>query len=66
MEIHFVGSGDAFGNGGRFQTCIRLQAGDYTVLVDCGATSLSRSAPWPARPSPRFRLARLMAGSTPR
>ncbi len=41
MQIHFVGSGDAFGNGGRFQTCIRLQAGDYTVLVDCGATSLT-------------------------
>jgi ribonuclease BN (tRNA processing enzyme) len=41
MQIHFVGSGDAFGNGGRFQTCIRLQAGDYTVLIDCGATSLT-------------------------
>lgn len=40
MEIRFVGSGDAFGNGGRFQTCIRLQAEGFTVLVDCGATSL--------------------------
>jgi ribonuclease BN (tRNA processing enzyme) len=41
MEIRFVGSGDAFGSGGRFQTCIRLQAQGYTALVDCGATSLT-------------------------
>lgn len=41
MQIHFVGSGDASGNGGPFQTCIRLQAAAYTVLVDCGATSLT-------------------------
>lgn len=41
VEIRFVGSGDAFGSGGRFQTCIRLQGGGYTVLVDCGATSLT-------------------------
>ncbi|MFC7328437.1 MBL fold metallo-hydrolase [Marinactinospora rubrisoli] len=41
MEIRFVGSGDAFGTGGRFQTCIRLRADGYTVLVDCGATSLT-------------------------
>jgi ribonuclease BN (tRNA processing enzyme) len=41
MEIRFVGSGDAFGSGGRFQTCIRLQAEDTTVLIDCGATSLT-------------------------
>lgn len=41
MQIRFVGSGDAFGSGGRFQTCIRLQAKGYTALVDCGATSLT-------------------------
>ena len=41
MEIRFVGSGDAFGSGGRFQTCIRLQGPGYTALVDCGATSLT-------------------------
>lgn len=41
MEIRFVGSGDAFGSGGRFQTCIHLQAEGLTVLVDCGATSLT-------------------------
>jgi ribonuclease BN (tRNA processing enzyme) len=41
MRIRFVGSGDAFGSGGRFQTCIALRADDYTVLADCGATSLT-------------------------
>jgi ribonuclease BN (tRNA processing enzyme) len=41
MEIRFVGSGDAFGSGGRFQTCIRLQEHGYTTLVDCGATCLT-------------------------
>lgn len=41
VGIRFVGSGDAFGTGGRFQTCIRLHGDGYTVLVDCGATSLT-------------------------
>jgi ribonuclease BN (tRNA processing enzyme) len=41
VEIRFVGSGDAFGNGGRFQTCFRLDGDGYTALVDCGATSLT-------------------------
>ncbi len=41
VEIRFVGSGDAFGSGGRFQACIRLHGDGYTVLVDCGATSLT-------------------------
>jgi ribonuclease BN (tRNA processing enzyme) len=41
MEVRFVGSGDAFGSGGRAQTCIRLAAGGQVLLVDCGATSLA-------------------------
>lgn len=40
MKVRFLGSGDAFGSGGRFQTCIHLQAGDARLLVDCGASSL--------------------------
>jgi ribonuclease BN (tRNA processing enzyme) len=40
VRVRFVGSGDAFGSGGRWQTCIRVQAGGMTLLVDCGATSL--------------------------
>lgn len=38
MRITVVGSGDAFGSGGRFQTCIAI---DAHTLVDCGATSLT-------------------------
>jgi ribonuclease BN (tRNA processing enzyme) len=41
VEIRFVGSGDAFGSGGRFQTCVRLQGDECVALVDCGATSLT-------------------------
>ncbi|HEY2638638.1 MAG TPA: MBL fold metallo-hydrolase [Streptosporangiaceae bacterium] len=40
MRIRFVGSGDAFGSGGRAQTCIHLAADEQVLLVDCGATSL--------------------------
>ncbi|WP_460661254.1 MBL fold metallo-hydrolase [Kribbella swartbergensis] len=37
-----MGSGDAFGSGGRFQTCIALAVDEVPrVLVDCGATSLT-------------------------
>lgn len=43
MRVTVVGSGDAFGSGGRFQTCIALSggAGAATTLLDCGATSLT-------------------------
>lgn len=41
MRVRFVGSGDAFGSGGRWQTCIHLAADGQAMLVDCGATSLS-------------------------
>ena len=40
VEVRFVGSGDAFGSGGRFQTCIALRTSDDLFLVDCGASSL--------------------------
>jgi len=44
MRVTVAGSGDAFGSGGRFQTCIALApdpASPPTVLLDCGATSLT-------------------------
>jgi ribonuclease BN (tRNA processing enzyme) len=41
MRVRFVGSGDAFGSGGRWQTCIRLSGEGQVLLVDCGATSLT-------------------------
>ncbi len=44
VRVTTVGSGDAFGSGGRFQTCIALAAeaeAAPSVLLDCGATSLT-------------------------
>jgi ribonuclease BN (tRNA processing enzyme) len=40
MRLHFIGSGDAFGSGGRFNTCLHLTGTHNNVLIDCGATSL--------------------------
>jgi ribonuclease BN (tRNA processing enzyme) len=40
IRIHFLGSGDNFGSGGRFQTCIHVDAGKSRFLIDCGASSL--------------------------
>ena len=40
MQLQFLGSGDAFGSGGRFQTCLRLSGRDGTLLIDCGTSSL--------------------------
>ena len=40
MRLTIVGSGDAFGSGGRFNTCFMVEAGGRKVLVDCGASSL--------------------------
>jgi ribonuclease BN (tRNA processing enzyme) len=36
----FLGTGDAFGSGGRLQTCVLLRAEDRSALIDCGATGL--------------------------
>ena len=40
VTVTFLGSGDAFGSGGRFQTCILLQHPGRRSLIDCGASSL--------------------------
>ena len=40
LTIQFVGAGDAFGSGGRFQACISLRTAATHALLDCGATSL--------------------------
>jgi len=39
-RVRFIGSGDSFASGGRFQTCILVDADGYRFLIDCGATSL--------------------------
>ena len=40
MRLQFVGCGDAFGSGGRFNTCFHVQSLDSNFLIDCGASSL--------------------------
>lgn len=40
MRVRFAGSGDAFGSGGRWQTCMHLTGSGRAMLVDCGATSM--------------------------
>jgi ribonuclease BN (tRNA processing enzyme) len=41
ITVRFLGSGDAFGTGGRLQTCLHLSgAGEGSLLLDCGASSL--------------------------
>ena len=40
VNVKFLGSGDIFGSGGRFQTCIHIQAESTQFLMDCGASSM--------------------------
>lgn len=40
MHLQFVGSGDAFGSGGRFNTCFHVAGERANFLIDCGASSL--------------------------
>jgi ribonuclease BN (tRNA processing enzyme) len=40
VEIQCLGSGDAFGSGGRFQACFYIQSEKLRFLIDCGASSL--------------------------
>lgn len=40
IEVLFVGSGDAFGSGGRFNTCICVTSATRRFLIDCGASSM--------------------------
>lgn len=39
MQFTVIGSGDAFGSGGRLQTCFMIEAVNRNLLLDCGATS---------------------------
>jgi len=40
VEVYFLGTGDAFGSGGRFQTCFYVRSETNRFLIDCGASSL--------------------------
>ncbi len=40
MRLTVIGSGDAFGSGGRFNTCFMVEARGKTIALDFGASSL--------------------------
>jgi len=40
VKIQFIGSGDAFGSGGKLNTCFFVSAPNSNFLIDCGASSL--------------------------
>ena len=40
MQLQFIGCGDAFGSGGRFNTCFHVTGKSVNFLIDCGASSL--------------------------
>jgi ribonuclease BN (tRNA processing enzyme) len=46
VDVMFLGSGDAFGSGGRFQTCILIKSSSSHFLIDCGASSLIAMKRW--------------------
>lgn len=41
MHLTIIGCGDAFGSGGRYNTCFMLETAKATLLVDCGASSMT-------------------------
>jgi ribonuclease BN (tRNA processing enzyme) len=40
MKFQFIGCGDAFGTGGRFNTCFLVEHSAGAFLIDCGASSM--------------------------
>jgi ribonuclease BN (tRNA processing enzyme) len=40
MKLTIAGCGDAFGSGGRLQTCYHVETAGTRFLIDCGATAL--------------------------
>jgi ribonuclease BN (tRNA processing enzyme) len=39
VTLEFIGCGDAFGSGGRFQTCFLVRTNGRPFLIDCGASA---------------------------
>jgi len=40
LRIRIIGCGDAFGSGGRLQTCLCVESDTRRFLIDCGASAL--------------------------
>lgn len=52
MRLQFLGSGDAFGSGGRFNTCFHLERQACgNILIDCGASSMVAIRKWGVDPN---------------
>lgn len=51
VVVQFLGSGDALGSGGRYQTCIYVDSGSTRFLLDCGASSLIAMKRWGVNPA---------------
>ena len=51
MKLTIAGSGDAFGSGGRMNTCFHLQTAKATLLIDCGASALPALKALPVDPN---------------
>jgi ribonuclease BN (tRNA processing enzyme) len=52
MRLQFLGSGDAFGSGGRFNTCFHVERAQHgNLLVDCGASSMIAIRKWEVEPN---------------
>lgn len=41
MKLLFLGTGDAFGSGGRFNTCFHVTGSSGNFLIDCGASAMT-------------------------
>ena len=39
MRLTVIGCSDAFGSGGRFNTCFMVEGSKSKVLLDCGAST---------------------------
>jgi ribonuclease BN (tRNA processing enzyme) len=46
LELTVLGCGDAFGAGGRLQTCFHVDRGGEAFLIDCGATAMIGMHRW--------------------
>ncbi|MBN1829915.1 MAG: MBL fold metallo-hydrolase [Deltaproteobacteria bacterium] len=40
LSLKFLGTGDAFGHGGRLQPCLFVRSAETSFLVDCGASAM--------------------------
>jgi ribonuclease BN (tRNA processing enzyme) len=51
VRVRVLGCGDAFGSGGRFQSCFMVTCGAGACLLDCGATALIAMRRWGIDPA---------------